>query len=116
VTLGSLISGARLRAKKTQGKVAAALRSLCSEDEPSCGLSASFLNEVEHDRRALDQTYWSSLVKELPELTLEKLAEAAVATHALSVDARGLSEDVREALARVVVAAVHERVERSEST
>ena len=87
-TMGELVKRLRTAAGLSLAKVAGPM-----------GVSAPFLHDVEHDRRRVSPARWASLVDVLPGLTLRALAETAVASGPVEVDARYLTPEQR---ARIV--------------
>jgi transcriptional regulator with XRE-family HTH domain len=96
MTIGDVVAGARERAGITLRVLAVRL-----------GFSHTFLHDIEHGRRRLPVARWSALVGALGgELTLEQLAESAVAADAgtVEVSTRALTAEQRAALAAILVA------------
>jgi len=83
-TLGELVSAARSAAGLT-------LRALGDR----LGVSAPYLHDVEHGRRRLPPARWAALVEALPTLTVRQLAEAAIASGPVEIDARSLPPEQR---------------------
>lgn len=93
-TMGAMIATAR----KAQGMTYRALA------EALGGLSAPYVYDVEHDRRRLAPSRWAALIRALPSLSIRSLAEAALASGPVEIDASSLTQDQRKTLVDALVA------------
>ena len=83
-TLGKLVQDARAAAGLSLRQVAGHM-----------GVSVPYLHDVEHGRRRVVPARWAALVAILPGLSLRALAEAAVASGPVELDARDLTHEQR---------------------
>ncbi len=72
------------------------------------GLSPQFMHDVEKDRRRIAVEHWPALVRALPGLDLQTMAEASLATGTVEIDARSLTVEQRKILATAIVRAATE--------
>lgn len=91
-TLGKLIREKRTDAGLSQVSVARAL-----------GLSSPYLCDVERDNRVPVVGRWPAFVAAIPGLTVRAMAEAALASGPVEIDARDLTDAQRKPLVAALV-------------